>query len=209
MTIRLLIVDDHSIVRQGLVTIMATTEDIEVIGEAQDGSQALDEVRRLRPDVALVDYSIPGIQGADLIHRLKAEQRELRILMLSMHKDNEVVSRMLKAGADGYVTKDVDAPTLLGAIRKVAAGHHFVDPELMDSMIFESRSAAMPQRALSNREFQVLRMVADGQAVVSIAETLHLSAKTVSTHKTNGMRKLHLRSTTDLIRFALQHGLAT
>jgi DNA-binding NarL/FixJ family response regulator len=208
MNIRLLIIDDHSIVRQGLVTIMATTSDIEVVGEAQNGNEALEKVRQLHPDIVLLDFSIPGLQGADLIHRLKSEHPEGRIIMLSMHKDSEVVTRMLKAGIDGYVTKDTDATTLLNGIRKVAKGGRFIDPELVDLMIFDSTPSSSLHSTLSEREFQIIGMLARGGAMGSIAETLHLSAKTVSTHKTNAMRKLHLQTTSDLIRYALQNGIA-
>lgn len=209
MTIRLLIIDDHSIVRQGLITIMATTPDIQVVADACDGGRGLDEVRRHQPDVVLLDYSIPGIQGADLIRRLKAEHPRGQVLVLSMHKEGEIVSRLLKAGAAGYITKDAQAETLLCAIRKVASGGHFIDPSLVDLMIFEAPQATRtPRQALTDREFQILSMLAKGRSVNEIADGLRLSAKTVSTHKTNMMRKLHLHTNADVIRYAFQHNIA-
>lgn len=209
MSIRLLIIDDHSIVRQGLATIMAATPDIDVVADAGDGSQGLDELRRHLPDVTLMDFSIPGIQGADLIRRLKAEHPKGQILVLSMHKEGEIVSRLLKAGAAGYVTKDAQVETLLSAIRKVAAGGKFIDPSLVDLMIFDTpQLSRTPRQTLTDREFQILRMLAKGSSINDIADGLRLSAKTVSTHKTNLMRKLHLQTNADMIRYAFQHNIA-
>lgn len=208
MTIRLLIIDDHSIVRDGIASIVAATTDIEAVGEACEGAQALDEMRRTHPNVCLLDFSIPGIQGADLIRRLKAENPNVQILMLSMHREAEIVSRLLKAGAAGYVTKDAKADVLISAIRKVAAGGHFIDPSLVDQMIFETPKAPQaPHQSLTDREFQILRMLGLGKTVGEIADNLRLSAKTVSSHKTNMMRKLHLRSNADVIRFTFQHNI--
>jgi DNA-binding NarL/FixJ family response regulator len=208
MTIRLLIIDDHSIVRDGIASIVAATSDIGVVGEACEGAQALDEMRRTHPDVCLLDFSIPGIQGADLIRRLKAENPNTQVLMLSMHKEGEIVSRLLKAGAAGYVTKDAKADILLTAIRKVATGGNFIDPSLVDQMIFEApKTGQAPHQSLTDREFQILRMLGIGKSVNEIAEGLRLSAKTISSHKTNMMRKLHLRSNADVIRYTLQHNI--
>jgi DNA-binding NarL/FixJ family response regulator len=154
--------------------------------------------------------TMPGISGVDLIRRVRAEQPPLPILVLSIHNEAQVVSRALRAGATGYVTKDSDPDVLLAAIRKLAAGGRFIDPKLVDAMVFETHSGdAPPHEVLSDREFQVLRMLAAGQSINEIAESCSLSAKTISTHKMRLMQKLGLNNNAELIRYAIRHGLVT
>lgn len=206
---RVIVVDDHTLVRAGIRELLSTTDDICVIGEATNGTEAIGLIRQLEADLLLLDLSMPGVAGVDLIRRLIAEFPRLPILMLSMHNDGAIVSRILKAGAKGYVTKDCEPETLLGAIRKVARGGRFIDPALVDDIVFESNEPESPQRVLSDREFQILQKLSTGLTLAEIAAELCLSPKTVSTHKTRLMQKLHLKTSADIIRYALNHNLGT
>ncbi len=206
--IRILLADDHAIVRNGLKQIIAGAPDIEVAGEAANGAEVLEMARKPGFDLILLDMTMPGISGADLIRRLRAENPALQILVLSMHNEAQVVSRALKAGAAGYVTKDSDQEILLSGIRKVASGHKFIDPTLVDAMVFDgSTSEGAPHEMLSERELQVLQMLASGQPLKDIGESLHLSAKTISAHKAHLMQKLGIDNNADLMRYAIKHGL--
>ncbi|WP_168791567.1 response regulator [Paraburkholderia aromaticivorans] len=208
--IDVLIADDHAVVRGGLKQIIATTTDIVVAAEAAQGSEVLDRLRARRFDLVLLDMTMPGISGVDLIRRVRAEQPPLPILVLGIHNEAQVVSRALRAGATGYVTKDSDPDVLLAAIRKLTGGGRFIDPKLVDAMVFETHSGdAPPHEVLSDREFQVLRMLAAGQSINEIAESCSLSAKTISTHKMRLMQKLGLNNNAELIRYAIRHGLVT
>ncbi|MGF6759852.1 DNA-binding NarL/FixJ family response regulator [Paraburkholderia sp. GAS33] len=207
--IKILIADDHAIVRGGLKQIIATTADIVVSGEAAQGSEVVEKLRTSEVDLLLLDMTMPGISGVDLIRRVRAEQPSLPVLVLSIHNEAQVVSRALRAGATGYVTKDSDPEVLLTAIRKLASGGRFIDPKLVDAIIFETHSGdAPPHEILSDREFQVLQMLASGKSINDIAEALALSAKTISTHKMRLMQKLGLANNAELIRYAIRHGLA-
>jgi DNA-binding NarL/FixJ family response regulator len=207
--IKILIADDHAIVRGGLKQIIATTTDIVVAGEAAQGSEVVDKLRTIHVDLLLLDMTMPGISGVDLIRRVRADQPALPVLVLSIHNEAQVVSRALRAGATGYVTKDSDPEVLLAAIRKLAAGGRFIDPKLVDAIIFETHSGdAPPHDILSDREFQVLQMLAVGKSINDIADTFSLSAKTISTHKMRLMQKLGLSNNAELIRYAIRHGLA-
>ena len=207
--IKILIADDHAIVRGGLKQIIATTDDIVVTGEAAQGSEVVDKLRICEVDLLLLDMTMPGISGVDLIRRVRVEQPVLPVLVLSIHNEAQVVSRALRAGATGYVTKDSDPDVLLAAIRKLAGGGRFIDPKLVDAIIFETHSGdAPPHEVLSDREFQVLQMLAAGTSINEIAETLALSAKTISTHKMRLMQKLGLANNAELILYTVRHGLA-
>jgi DNA-binding NarL/FixJ family response regulator len=206
--IHILIADDHAIVRGGLKQIIATTTDIVVAGEAAHGAEVIDKLRVLQVDLLLLDMTMPGISGIGLIRRVRTEQPALPILVLSIHNEAQVVSRALRAGATGYVTKDSDPEILLAAIRKLAAGGRFIDPKLVDAIVFETHAGeAPPHEVLSDREFQVLQMLATGKSINDIAASFALSAKTISTHKMRLMQKLNLDNNAALIRYALKHGL--
>jgi len=206
--IHILIADDHAIVRGGLKQIIATTTDIVVAGEAAHGAEVIDKLRVLQVDLLLLDMTMPGISGIGLIRRVRTEQPALPILVLSIHNEAQVVSRALRAGATGYVTKDSDPEILLAAIRKLAAGGRFIDPKLVDAIVFETHAGeAPPHEVLSDREFQVLQMLAAGKSINDIAESFALSAKTISTHKMRLMQKLNLGNNAELIRYAIKHGL--
>jgi DNA-binding NarL/FixJ family response regulator len=206
--IRILIADDHAIVRGGLKQIIATTADIVVAAEAAQGSEVVDKLRNCAVDLLLLDMTMPGISGIDLIRRVRAEQPALPVLVLSIHDEAQVASRALRAGATGYLTKDSDPDVLLAAIRKLADGGRFIDPKLVDAMVFETQRADVPpHEVLSDREFQVLQMLAAGKSINEIADTCSLSAKTISTHKMRLMQKLGLVNNAEVIRYAIRHGL--
>ncbi|HJV24354.1 MAG TPA: response regulator transcription factor [Aromatoleum sp.] len=208
--IRLLIADDHAIVRSGLRQIIATTSDLQVVAEAGDGAAVLAAVRGGGCDLLVMDMTMPGLSGVDLIRRVRTERPTLPILVLSMHNEGQVVSRALKAGAAGYVAKDCEPDILLAAMRKVAGGGRFLDPALVDAMVFDSGPAdvdAPPLDLLSDREYQVLQLVARGQSLNEIGERLNVSAKTVSTHKARLMQKLGIDNNAELVRYAMRHGL--
>jgi DNA-binding NarL/FixJ family response regulator len=202
--IRVLIADDHEIVRDGLKRILAATSDVQVAGEAASGDEALALVRSNDYDVAMLDMSMPGLSGIALIKRLKIEKPKLKLLVLSMHGEHQYAARALKAGASGYLTKDSAAEQLLGAIRKIAAGGVHITEAAAASLVSSSKQ---PHEALSDREFEVLRLLVEGLGPTEIAERLHLSVKTVSTHKTRILDKLELGSTAELVRYALEHKL--
>jgi DNA-binding NarL/FixJ family response regulator len=202
--IRVLLADDHQIVRDGLRSLLARAGDIEVAAEAADGDQALALVRTGSYDVAVLDMSMPGISGLDLIKRLAVERPKLRLLVLSMHGEQQYAARALKAGAAGYLNKDSAAEQLVGAIRKLAAGGVHIGEAVAASLV---RADAAGERALSDREFEVLRLMVAGKNPTDIGEQLHLSVKTVSTHKTRILEKLGLKTTAELVRYALENKL--
>ncbi|MGB9130793.1 MAG: response regulator transcription factor [Thiobacillus sp.] len=207
--IRILIADDHSIVRQGLKTIASLVDDILVVGEAVSGGQVLDCLAEKEVDIIVLDMSMPGVSGVNLIARIRAMSPDLPILVLSMHNEPQIARRALKAGADGYLTKDNEPETLLGAIRKVAAGGRFIDPVLAEHMAFEAggTGTGFPHEQLSKREFEILRLLAKGKNLNEIADELAISNKTVSTHKMRLMQKMNFNSNTELLRYAIDHSL--
>jgi DNA-binding NarL/FixJ family response regulator len=207
--IRLVIADDHAIVRSGLKQIFALVTDVEVVGEATSGSDVLESLRHDPFDLLLLDLNMTGISGADLIARIKAHRADLPILVLSMHNEPQVAARMLKAGANGYITKDCEPDILLAAIRKVAAHGKYIAPDLAAQMVFDVSSTTQQplHQLLSNRESEVLRLLTTGIGVNEIATQLSISNKTVSTHKVRLMEKMNLTSMADLMRYAMQHKL--
>lgn len=206
--IKLLFAEDHAIVRNGLNQIFSDAPDITVVGEAANGTELLELARKKDFDLLLMDLTMPGVSGPELIKRLLADRPELKIVVLSMNNESQTVNRALKAGAAGYVTKDSDQTVLLTAIRKVVAGSKFIDPSLVEAMVFEGKNEDQaPHAVLSDRELQILQMLAAGQTPGEIAKALFLSVKTVSTHKTNLMQKLGIDSNADLVRYAIRHGL--
>jgi DNA-binding NarL/FixJ family response regulator len=206
--IRVLIADDHALIRWGLKQYLATTSDIVVVREAANGAEVVSELRASPIDLLLLDMTMPGLCGIGLIRRVRAELPTLPILVLSIYNEPEVVSRALRAGATGYASKDSDPATLVAAIRKLASGGHFIDPKLVDAVVFEKTAGDAPlHETLTDREFQVLQMLAAGKSINDIATSFALSAKTISTHKMRLMQKLNLDSNAALIRYALRHGL--
>lgn len=203
--IRVLLADDHQIVRDGLRRILDAHPEFEVAGEAPGGDEALALVRAQDYDVAVLDMSMPGLSGLDLVKRLKAEKPRLRILVLSMHGEQQYAARALKAGAAGYLNKDSAAEQLVGALRKIAAGGVHVSDVAAASLV--AGAGAAPHAALSDREFEILRLLAQGLTPTEIGERLHLSVKTVSTHKSRAQDKLGVAGTAELVRYALENKL--
>lgn len=203
----LLLVDDHTIVREGLKRVLDPIAGEWRITEAGTGFQALECLSRQQFHLAIVDLSMPGMNGLDLIRRVKAEFPSVRVLMLSMHAEEQYAMRAFKAGANGYVTKDSAATELVAAVRKVAAGGAFITASLAERVVLQlNGTVAQPRHGdLSDREFDVLQRIVAGQRLTDIAEALHLSVKTVSTHKSRIQEKLQLPNTAALIRYGLEH----
>jgi len=202
--IRVLLADDHAIVRDGLKRILGAAGDIEVSGEAKDGDEALALVKANHYDAAVLDMSMPGLAGLDLIKRVKLEKPGLNVLVLSMHGEQQYAARALKAGASGYLNKDSAGEQLVSALRKVAAGGVHVSDAAAAGLV---RGVRAPHEKLTDREFEVLRLLAAGRSPTEIADQLHLSVKTVSTHKSNLQDKLGLAGTAELVRYALEQKL--
>lgn len=207
--IRVLIADDHTIVREGLKQLLAAASDLAVIGEAQNGHEVLQRVREDDFDVLLLDMSMPGKSGVELIRQVRGEKPKLRILVLTMHEEGQYAVRAIKAGAAGYLTKDSASTQLVAAIRKVAAGGAFISSGVAEQFALGAmaHTDAPPHTALSDREFQVFEMLVAGKSVTDIAERLNLSVKTVSTHKAHIMQKMNMSNQAELIRYAIGHRL--
>jgi DNA-binding NarL/FixJ family response regulator len=207
--IKIVIADDHAIVREGLKRIVASAPDMEVVAEARDGTEVLQRVHEHNFDLLMLDLSMPGRSGMELIKLLRAERPKLRILVLSMHQELQYAVRAIKSGASGYLTKESAPDQLLQAIRKIAGGGAFISTEVAEQIALGAMPGSdnAPHETLSNRELEVLRLLAAGVSVTDIAGKLNLSVKTVSTHKSNLMQKLGLNNPSDLFRYALKHGL--
>jgi DNA-binding NarL/FixJ family response regulator len=207
--IRVLLADDHQLVREGIKQLLAAASDIEIAGEAADGDRALALARQMHFDVALLDLSMPGVSGLALIKRLREERPKMRLLVLSMHGEQQYAARALKAGASGYLTKDSASAQLLGAIRKIAAGGVHITEAAAAQLVSSGKAAGepLPHTALSDREFEVFKLLAAGRSPTDISRQLHLSVKTISTHKTRIQEKLGVASTAELVRYALENSL--
>ena len=207
--IRVLLADDHAVVRAGLREILADTGDIVVAGEAANGQEVLAKVRGETFDVAVLDMSMPGRSGIELIKLVKDEKPQLRILILSMHSEQQYAVRAVKAGASGYLTKESAADELVAAIRRIAAGGAYVTPETAERLVLEAapRAGAAPHTLLSDREFQVFQSIVAGKSITEIAQQLSLSVKTVSTHKTRILEKMKLSNPAELVRYAVENKL--
>ena len=207
--IRVVIADDHTIVREGLKQLLLAQSDFDVVAEAVDGHEVLKTVRQADFDVLLLDISMPGKSGMDLIKQVKSEKPKLRILVLSMHQEQQYAVRAIKAGASGYLTKDSAPAQLVSAIRKVAGGGAFISAEVAEQFALGAMPQAdrPPHTTLSDREYQVFRLLVSGQTVTDIAKQLTLSVKTVSTHKARLLQKMGMASQTELVRYAISHQL--
>ncbi|QEZ44795.1 response regulator transcription factor [Cupriavidus oxalaticus] len=207
--IRILLADDHTIIRDGLKKILSTVPDMQVVAEAADGNELLALLRAGLPDVLLLDMSMPGRSGIVLIQQLQASYPALPVLVLSMYRESQYAVQAIRAGAAGYLSKNVESDQLVGAIRKVARGGTAVSAAIADKLIGQARQplAALPHARLTARELQVFQMLAEGQGINEIASALSLSGKTVSTHKANILAKLELSSTAGLVHYAIRHGL--
>jgi DNA-binding NarL/FixJ family response regulator len=207
--IRLMLADDHTIVREGLRQLFALLPEFQVVAEAADGAGVLERLHDCQIDVLLVDMNMPGLSGESLIARIRTHHPTLPILVLSMYNEPQIAQTAIKAGANGYITKDQDTNAIIGAIRRVASGGRFLAPQLAEQLAFLATRGVLGSHAsLSEREFQILRMIARGLSINDIADTLTISSKTVSTHKSRLMEKMGFSSTADLVRYAVEHRLA-
>jgi DNA-binding NarL/FixJ family response regulator len=208
--IRVLVADDHTIVREGLKQLLGAADGLEVVGEARDGFEVLKQMREADFDVLLLDMSMPGKSGIELIKQVRSAKPRLRILVLTMHAEQQYAIRAIRAGASGYLTKESAARQLVDAIRKVAGGGAFISAEVAQQLALAAMpnaAAGLPHEALSDREFQIFRLIAEGKSPSEIAQMLSLSVKTVSTHKSNVLQKMGMAGTVELIRYAIAHKL--
>lgn len=209
--IKVLIADDHTIVRSGVRMLLDAERDIEVLGEALDGVEAVDLVEKLQPDVVLMDITMPGLNGMQATRHIKAEWPEVNVLVLTMHRRDEYFFEMLRAGASGYVLKGAETNELIHAVRVVARGEVFLYPTMTRKLVRDYLDRVSggrePDDALSRREQQILRLLAEGYSSKEIAEKLVISPSTVYTHRSRLMDKLGLASRHELIQYARKHGL--
>lgn len=209
MKIEVLVADDHAIIRDGIRNILADTDDMVVAGEAANGNTALDMVRERDWSLVVLDLSMPGRNGLDLIKLIKAERPRLPILVFSMHQEEQYAVRAIRAGASGYLTKESDSDLLLPALRRVAAGGVYVSQAVAEQLARERmpNMEQLPHNLLSEREYEVLMMILEGRSLTEIADRFSLSVKTVSTHKTRILQKMKMSSTVELVRYGMAHGL--
>ncbi|MFJ6716985.1 MULTISPECIES: response regulator transcription factor [unclassified Streptomyces] len=207
--IRVLLVDDHQVVRRGLRTFLEVQEDIEVVGEAADGEEGIARAEELRPDVILMDVKMPGTDGIEALRRLRDLANPARVLVVTSFTEQRTVVPALRAGAAGYLYKDIDPDALAGAIRSVHAGHVLLQPEVAEALLAQEGQPSSPSRAgaLTDREREVLSLIADGRANREIARALVLSEKTVKTHVSNILMKLDLSDRTQAALWAVRHGI--
>ncbi|MCB0196030.1 MAG: response regulator transcription factor [Anaerolineae bacterium] len=207
--IKILIADDHPIVRQGLRQILSDIPNMTVAGEAVNGQDTLDQARAGVWDVIVLDITLPDRSGFDILKVLKHEQPDLPVLVLSIHAEEQLAVRVLKAGASGYLTKERAPSELIKAIRHVVNGGKYISQTLAESLAFGLDTASERPRheALSDREFQVMQMMAGGKNLSEIAESLALSTKTISTYRTRMLEKMQLKTNAEIIRYALENGL--
>lgn len=206
---RLLVVDDHTLVREALCRVLAAEKDMDVVGVTGSGHEAVVLCRDHRPDIVLLDYSLPDLDGLETARQILALNTGARVLVLTMHANEEYATRLIQAGASGFVVKAAPTEELLTALRKVAGGGIYVSPSIMEKMVSRigRPREQVPERLLSNRELQVLLHLARGQSSREVAGFLNLSLSTVETHRSRILEKLNLRNNSDLTRFAIRRGL--
>jgi DNA-binding NarL/FixJ family response regulator len=207
--IKILVVDDHIIVREGLKKILVDTPDMVVADEASNGQEVTKKIWNNDYDLILLDISLPGRSGLDVLKQLKCTKPEVPILILSVHPEEQYALRSLRAGASGYLTKQSAPDELIGAIRKVATGRKYITSSIAEKLAFELEIDArkLPHETLSDREYQVMCMIGSGKTVKEIAETLSLSVKTISTHRANILRKMKMANNAQLTHYAIKNAL--
>ena len=211
--VRLFLADDHPIVRDGLRFLLNAQPDMEVVGEAADGRETLQGIRKIRPDIVILDIAMPVLNGIAVAEQIQELYSEMHVIILSMHSTTEHIFRALRAGAAGYVVKETAGEEVLDAIRTVEAGGRYLSREISSKVIEdyilqrESVAEASPLDRLSAREREVLQLVAEGKSSAEIAEILSLSPKTVDTYRSRMMQKLHIDDLPSLVKFAIQHGV--
>jgi len=205
---KILLADDHAVVRSGLKQILTEAFSRATYGEARNGQEALDLVWKQNWDVVVLDITMPGRSGLDVLRQIKESKPKLPVLVLSMHPENQFATRVLKCGASGYMTKESAPAELVGAIKNVLAGRRYVSASLAESLAASlSTNHKAPQDKLSDREFQALRLIASGKTVSEIARELSLSVKTISTYRARILEKMGLKNNAELMRYAMQHRL--
>jgi DNA-binding NarL/FixJ family response regulator len=207
--IKIVIADDHTLVREGLQRVIGEVVDVEVIGEATNGHEVLEWVRKGGFDLLLLDLSMPDHSGVDFIRRLKDESPKLPILVLTMHEEEQYAVRTIRAGASGYLTKESASKELIDAIRRVAAGRLYISSSVAEQLALDVMTThnGPPHKSLSDREFEVFQLIVHGHTMTDISERLHLSIKTVSTHKARILQKMNMKSLADLVRYAVDNNL--
>jgi len=206
--IKILLADDHTIVRQGLKLILSAHSDLQVVGEAANGREAIELAAKLKPDIVLMDVAMPELNGIEATRRMVEANGRLRVLVLSMHKEAVYVREILRAGARGYILKDAIDTELLNAVRSVARGDGYISPAISGALLNDYRQTVTdPIDLLSSREREVLQLIAEGKTNKEVATRLNLSVYTVDSHRGKIMEKLNLHSTGELVRFAMKHGL--
>jgi len=207
--IRVVIVDDHSIVRQGLAQILSKTSDLEAAGEAENGVQLLELLRQTPVDVVLMDIAMPGKNGWDTLVQIKNEFPSLPVIILSMYPEDHYALRFLRGGASGYLTKSSEPDQLVNAVRRVAQGKKFVSPELAEKLAFEGGgdTRQAPHESLTDREFEIFCMIAGGKKLKEIAKELSVSITTISSHRGNILRKMDMKTNAELTQYAMKNGI--
>ena len=209
--ISVLVADDHRLVREGLITLLRSCNDIEVIGEASNGLEVMRKIDQLKPHVLLLDISMPKLSGLEVARRLKKEHPAVKIVILTMHEEEEYSLKMIRAGVSGYLLKDAAGSELIEAIRSAYAGKAFFSPQISKVLAETYRDVALkvddPYERLNDREREILQLIGEGHTNKEIAGLLFISRKTVDNHRTNLMRKLDIHSTADLVRWATKKGL--
>lgn len=209
-TIRVLLVDDHAVVRDGMRLVLGTAEEIEVTGEAENASDAMQLVREQEFEVALIDIGLPGKNGLDLLKQLRHEKPDLAVLILSMYAEDIYAVRALKLGAAGFLSKSCRAAIVVAAVRKVAAGGKYISPAMAENLAgLLGGGHSTTHEILSNRELEILRLLAKGESLAQIAETLHLSPSTVTTYRSRVLEKTGAKNNVQLVRYATENGLVT
>ena len=207
-SIRVLLADDHTIVRQGLKLSLSGNPDLQVVGEAANGVEAVALAQKLKPDIVLLDVAMPELNGIEATRKMVADNPRARVLVLSMHKEAVYVREILRAGARGYILKDAVDTELVNAVRSVARGDGYISPAVSGALLKDYRqNVTDPLDLLSKREREVLQLIAEGRTNKEIATQLNLSVYTVDSHRGKVMEKLNLHSTGELVRFAMKHGL--
>jgi len=207
--VRLVIADDHTIMREGLKRILSGAENIEVVGEAVNGFEVLAKVREGGFDLLLLDLSMPGRSGIELIRQIKSEAPKLPILVLTMHEEEQYAVRTIRAGARGYLTKESAGTQLLSAIARVASGRPYISAEVAEQLALEIMEPhdSLPHERLSNRELEIFKLLVHGKSITEIADSLHLSVKTISTHKTRMLQKMRMHSLAELVQYAVAQNM--
>ena len=206
---KILVADDHAIFREGLKQVIAKTVDMVVAGEATDGQEVLSKIRENDFDIVILDISMPGRNGLDILAEIKSLRPKLPVLILSMHPEEQYALRAFKAGASGYLTKGNPPQELIEALQKVALGKKYISPNLAEVLVdnIGNEASTLPHNDLSNREFQVFCWIATGKPVSRIAADLNLSVKTISTYRTHILRKMNMQNNAEITRYALQNHL--